>query len=184
MIFTEQKLKGVWLIEPELKEDERGFFARIVCEREFAEHGLPNNWVQQNIAYNHKKGTLRGMHYQKGDAAEIKVVRCTSGAIYDVVVDLRKDSSTYKQWLGVELSAKNHRMFYIPEGFAHGYITLTDEAEISYLVSAFYTPGAESGIRYDDSEIGIEWPAKVELISDKDSKWPYLKQIQGKWHEY
>lgn len=172
MIFTELELQGVWLIEPQLIEDERGFFSRVICEKEFVEHGLPNKWVQQNIAFNHKKGTLRGMHYQKGAAAEIKVVRCTRGAIYDVVVDLRETSPTYKKWTGVELSAENYRLLYIPAGFAHGYITLTDTTEIAYLVSAFYTPGAEAGLRYDDPVIGINWPEMVQLVSEKDRKWP------------
>lgn len=172
MIFTELELQGVWLIEPQLIEDERGFFSRVICEKEFVEHGFPNKWVQQNIAFNHKKGTLRGMHYQKGAAAEIKVVRCTRGAIYDVVVDLRETSPTYKKWTGLELSAENHRMLYIPAGFAHGYITLTDKTEIAYLVSAFYTPGAEAGLRYDDPLIGINWPEMVQLVSEKDRKWP------------
>lgn len=175
MVFEEKKLNGVWIIRPEVVEDKRGFFARIVCENEFAKHGLPNQWKQQNIAYNYKKGTLRGMHFQKGAHAEIKVVRCTRGAIYDVVIDLRKDSSTYLQWIGTELTEENHAMFYIPEGFAHGYITLTDHTEISYLVSAFYSPGAESGIRYDDPKVGIEWPVAPTIISDKDSSWPYLE---------
>lgn len=176
MIFQEQKLKGVWIITPEFHRDQRGFFARIVCENEFATHGLPNKWVQQNIAFNYKKGTLRGLHYQQGSAAEIKVVRCTQGIIYDVIVDLRKESSTYLQWIGLELSAENRKMFYIPEGFAHGYITLTDQAEISYLVSEFYTPGKEHGIRYNDSKIGIKWPIDVEVISEKDENWPLIGQ--------
>lgn len=174
MLFEKTNVEGLWIISPKLIEDQRGFFARIVCEREFEEHGLPNQWVQQNIAFNHKKGTLRGMHYQIGEAAEIKVVRCTQGSIYDVAVDFRKDSPTYLKWIGVELSSHNHKMFYIPEGFAHGYITLTDKAEISYLVSEFYTPGAEAGLRYDDPKIGISWPIEPIIISDKDSSWPYL----------
>lgn len=175
MLFEKTKIEGLWIIQPQLIEDARGFFARAVCENEFKEHGLKNNWAQQNIAYNHKKATLRGMHYQKGEAAEIKVVRCTQGSIYDVAVDFRKNSPTYLNWVGVELSAKNHKMFYIPEGFAHGYITLTDDAEISYLVSEFYTPGAEGGLRYDDPKINIDWPMKPEIISEKDSVWPYLQ---------
>lgn len=175
MLFEKMNLEGLWVISPQLVEDKRGFFARMVCEKEFEAHGLPNRWTQQNIAYNHRKGTLRGMHYQLGDSAEIKVVRCTQGSIYDVVVDLRKASPTYLRWTGVELSAENHKMFYIPEGFAHGYMTLTDHAEISYLVSAFYAPGAESGIRYNDPKVGIAWPMEPAVISDKDSSWPYLK---------
>lgn len=174
MFFIEQKLKGVWIIEPQPANDERGFFARIVCQNEFAEHGLPNNWVNQNICFNHKKATLRGMHYQLDEFAEIKVVRCTKGSIYDVIVDLRKDSPTYRQWLGVELNEENHKMLYVPKGFAHGYITLRDNSEMTYLVSNFYNPQAESGIRYDDPEIGIKWPIKPEIISTKDSNWTYL----------
>ncbi len=174
MKFTETFIKGVWIIEPEPVSDERGFFSRIVCENEFAEHGLPNKWVQQNISFNHKKGTLRGMHYQKGEAAEIKVIRCTCGAIYDAVIDLRKNSLTYGKWTGVELSADNHKMFYIPEGFAHGYLTLTDKAEVTYLVSAFYTPGAEAGIRYDDPSVKIDWPIQPVIVSEKDKNWPFI----------
>ena len=175
MLFEKMNVEGLWIIRPQLVKDKRGFFARMVCEREFEAHGLPNRWAQQNIAYNHRKGTLRGMHYQLGDSAEIKVVRCTQGSIYDVVVDLRKASPTYLRWTGVELSAENHKMFYIPEGFAHGYMTLTDHVEISYLVSAFYAPGAESGIRYNDPKVGIAWPMEPDVISDKDSSWPYLE---------
>lgn len=175
MQFESLNVKDAWIISPQLVADRRGFFARIVCENEFAEHGLPNYWPQQNVAFNHVRGTLRGMHYQKGDAAEIKVVRCTKGSIYDVIVDLRKESPTYLQWAGLELSAENHKMLYIPKGFAHGYITLEDCAEISYLVSAFYTPGCEAGVRYDDPKIGIDWPMDPVTISEKDSNWPYLE---------
>lgn len=175
MLFEETKLSGVWIVTPQPLRDERGFFSRIVCGDEFAEHGLYNSWAQQNIAYNYKRGTLRGMHYQKGKAAEIKVVRCTRGGIFDVAVDMRNYSSTYLQWMGVELTADNHKMFYIPEGFAHGYITLTDDTEISYLVSAPYTPGQEAGIRYDDPQVAVQWPIEPQIISDKDKNWPYLK---------
>ena len=174
MLFEKTDIDGLWLIKPEPISDNRGFFARTVCEKEFAAHGLPNSWVQQNIAFNHKKGTLRGLHYQEGNAAEIKVVRCTSGAIYDVAVDLRSESPTYRKWHGAELSAENHAMFYVPEGFAHGYITLTDKAEIHYLVSAFYKAGAEHGLRYDDPAIGVKWPIEPEIISAKDKSWPLL----------
>ena len=174
MKFTEAFIKGVWVIEPEPVSDERGFFSRIVCANEFAEHGLPNRWVQQNISFNHKKGTLRGMHYQRGEAAEIKVIRCTCGAIYDAVIDLRHDSPTYGKWTGVELSSENRKMVYISEGFAHGYITLTDKAEVTYLVSAFYTPGAEAGIRYDDPLVRVDWPIQPTIISEKDRNWPYI----------
>ncbi len=172
MIFSALELKGAFLIEPKPICDERGFFSRIVCEEEFKQHRLPNKWLQQNIAFNHKKGTLRGMHYQKEPFGEIKVVRCTSGAVYDVIVDLREESKTYKKWLGIELSQKNHKMLYIPKGFAHGYLTLTDEAEITYLVSQAYNPEAEMGIRYDDPELGIIWGDEIKLISEKDKNLP------------
>ena len=178
MLFTESELKGLWVIEPQPHADERGFFARMVCGREFAEHGLQNVWPQQNIAFNHRRATLRGMHYQRGAAAEIKVVRCTRGAVYDVAVDLRVDSPTYLQFFGAELTAENHRMLYIPENFAHGYITLSDDAEISYLVSQEYTPGAEAGLRYDDPAIGIVWPMAPELVSEKDRAWPLLSDAR------
>jgi dTDP-4-dehydrorhamnose 3,5-epimerase len=174
MIFSKLDLIGSYLIESQLIEDERGFFSRIVCEREFAEHGLTNSWIQQNIAFNHKKGTLRGMHYQNTPYEEIKVVRCTHGAIYDVLVDLRRESPTYKKWLGFELSAENHKMLYIPAGFAHGYLTLTDEAEITYLVSQSYHPDAEAGIRYDDPSIGINWNAEIVRVSEKDKNLPWV----------
>ena len=177
MIFSALELTGAFLIEPELICDERGFFSRIICEKEFKHHSLPNNWVQQNIAFNHKKGTLRGMHYQKEPFAEIKAVRCTRGAIYDVIVDLRPTSETYKKWIGIELNQDNHKILYIPQGFAHGYITLTDNAEITYLVSQSYQPTAEAGIRYDDPVIDILWPEKIMLMSEKDKKLPYLESI-------
>lgn len=175
MIFSALELTGAFLIEPEPICDERGFFSRIICEDEFKQHNLPNNWVQQNIAFNHKKGTLRGMHYQKAPFAEIKVVRCTSGAIYDVIVDLRTDSKTYKKWLGFELSKENHKMLYIPAGFAHGYLTLTNEAEITYLVSQPYNPAAETGVHYADPGIGILWPGDIKLVSMKDKNLPCLR---------
>ena len=175
MLFERLKLRGAWLVKPQPISDSRGFFSRVVCEEEFKEHGLKNRWLQQNIAFNHMRGTLRGLHFQKGDAAEIKVVRCTRGSIYDVIVDFRRKSPTYLAWIGVELSAENHNMLYIPEGFAHGYITLTDNAEIFYLVSSVYTPEAEGGLRYDDPKLGIVWPLDPVIISDKDRSWAYLE---------
>lgn len=175
MIFSALELDGAFLIETNPVCDERGFFSRIVCEEEFKEHGLPNKWVQQNIAFNNKKGTLRGMHYQKAPFGEIKVVRCTSGSVYDVIVDLRTNSRTYRQWLGFELSRDNHHMLYIPSGFAHGYLTLEDASEITYLVSQAYNPTAESGVRYDDPSIGIDWPAEIKLVSEKDKNLLCLK---------
>lgn len=172
MIFTELSLKGAFLIEPQMIEDERGFFARIVCEEEFKRHGLMNLWAQQGIAFNHRKGTLRGLHYQKEPYAEIKLVRCTQGAIYDVLVDLRYGSPTYKQWVGLELSAKNHFMAYLPKGFAHGYITLSDCTEVSYLISEPYHPEAGAGIRYDDACLKINWPGEISCISERDKGFP------------
>lgn len=177
MKFKQCKMDGLWMIEPQPLEDSRGFFARMVCEREFAEHGLPNEWKQQDISFNRKKGTLRGLHYQKAPYREIKVIRCTQGAIFDVAVDLRKDSPTYLEWLGVALTADNRCMFFVPEGFAHGYLTLEDNSEVSYLMSEFYTPDAAAGLRYDDPKLGIKWPEiGVQVISEKDAAWPYLDE--------
>ncbi|HXV42374.1 MAG TPA: dTDP-4-dehydrorhamnose 3,5-epimerase [Anaerolineae bacterium] len=172
MIFHETKLKDAYIIEIEKREDERGFFARGWCQHEFEAHGLVPRIVQANISYNKKRGTLRGMHYQIAPYAETKLVRCTRGALYDVIIDLRPASPTYKQWLGVELTAENYKMLYVPEGFAHGFITLEDITEATYQVSQFYTPGAEGGIRYDDPAFGIKWPVEVQVISAKDQSWP------------
>ncbi len=172
MIFNETKLNGAYIIEIEKREDERGFFARGWCQREFEAHGLTPHMAQANISLSKKKGTLRGMHYQVAPYAEAKLVRCTQGALYDIIIDLRLDSPTYQQWLGVELTADNYKMLYVPEGFAHGFITLEDFTEANYQVSQFYTPGAERGIRYNDPAFGIEWPLEVQVISAKDQSWP------------
>lgn len=172
MTFTKGTLPGTYIIDPDRKEDSRGFFARVFCQREFAEHGLAQNMVQTNVSFNARRGTLRGMHYQAEPHQEVKLVRCTSGALYDVIVDVRPESETYGQWMGVELTADTHRMLYVPEGFAHGFVTLTDDTEALYQVSAFYTPGAERGLRYNDPAIGIDWPVDVTVISDKDLSWP------------
>ncbi|MCK6630307.1 MAG: dTDP-4-dehydrorhamnose 3,5-epimerase [Anaerolineae bacterium] len=172
MIFTEIKLKGAYIVDLEKREDERGFFARGWCQNEFEAHGLAPRVVQANISYNKKRGTLRGMHYQLAPYEETKLVRCTRGALYDVIVDLRPTSPSYKQWFGVELSAENYKMLYVPEGFAHGFITLQDETEATYQVSQFYTPGSERGLRYNDPAFGIEWPVEVRVISEKDKSWP------------
>jgi len=172
MIFRETKLKGAFIIEVEKREDERGFFARTWCKKEFEDHGLTTNMVQSNIAFSKRKGTLRGLHYQKAPYGEVKVVRCTRGSLYDVLVDVRPGSSTYRQWVGVELTSDNHKMAYIPEGFAHGYQTLEDNTEVTYQVSQFYSPDFEQGIRYDDPGIGIDWPLIDKTISDKDKGWP------------
>jgi dTDP-4-dehydrorhamnose 3,5-epimerase len=174
MIFTETKLKGAFIIELEERKDVRGGFARTFCAREFEAHGLTANIAQANLSYNHKAGTLRGMHYQVPPAAETKLVRCTRGRIYDVIVDLRPASATYLQHFGIELSEDNRRALYVPELFAHGYQTLTDGAEAVYQVSEFYTPGHERGLRYSDPALAIRWPLPVTVISDKDANWPLL----------
>ena len=172
MKFTETKLKGAFIVEIEKLADNRGFFARSWCQKEFEDIGLTPRVVQANVSYNRKKGTLRGMHYQIAPYQETKLIRCTLGAIYDVIIDLRLGSPTYKRWTGVELTADNYTMFYVPEDFAHGFQTLTDETEITYQVSQFYTPGSEKGIRFDDPSFDIQWPLEVTMISDKDRTWP------------
>ena len=174
MRFVETKLKGAFIIELEERTDPRGFFARTFCAREFEEHGLKPAVAQCNMSYNHKKGTMRGMHYQIAPATEAKLVRCTRGAVYDAIVDLRPDSPTYLEHIGVELTADNRRALYVPELFAHGYLTLTDGAEVFYQVSEFYTPGTERGLRYNDPKLDIEWPVSVEVISEKDAAWELM----------
>jgi dTDP-4-dehydrorhamnose 3,5-epimerase len=172
MRFTETPLAGAFLLDIEPREDDRGFFARTFCRREFEAHGLNPAVAQANTSFNRARGTLRGMHYQLPPAAESKLVRCTSGAVHDVIVDLRPESPTYLRHYGVELTAENRRQLYVPELFAHGFLTLTDGAEVSYQVGEFYTPGAERGIRWDDPALGIVWPIPVSVISDKDAAWP------------
>lgn len=171
MIFQETKLKGAYIIDVDRIEDDRGFFARSWCKKEFSEKGLVDRIVQANISFNKEKGTLRGMHYQRAPYEEVKLVRCTAGAIFDVIVDLRLGSPTYKQWIGVELTSANHRILYVPENFAHGFQALEDNTEITYHVSQFYTPEAEKGLRYNDPSIAIEWPLDVAILSPKDSSW-------------
>lgn len=175
MIFTETRLPGAHVIDPQLRHDERGFFGRVWCRHEFAAHGLNPVLVQANISYNRKRGTLRGLHYQVPPHAEAKLIRCTRGAILDVIVDLRPDSATAGEWIGVELTADTRRMLYVPEGFAHGFQTLEDDTEVTYQVSEFYTPGAERGVRYDDPGLGVTWPLEVTAISEKDRTWPPLR---------
>ena len=173
MIFEETKLGGAFVVDLERREDERGFFARTWCADEFADHGLVNEVVQANVSWNAQQGTLRGMHFQQPPHAETKLVRCTRGAIYDVIVDLRPDSETYKHWLGVELTDENRRALFVPERFAHGYQTLVPDSEVVYQVSAAYAPDAEGGVRWDDPAFGIEWPDPGNaLLSDKDRSWP------------
>lgn len=182
MIFKETKLKGAFIIEPQKLTDERGFFARGWCQKEFELHGLVPRVVQANISFNYKKGTLRGLHYQVAPYQETKLVRCTRGAIYDVVVDLRPESPTYRKWVGAELTATNHHMLFVPQGFAHGYQTLEDESEVFYQVSEFYTPGAERGARYNDPAFEIQWPLEVSVISGKDASWADFR-TDSKCHE-
>lgn len=172
MIFIPTRLAGASIVELEKREDSRGHFARIYCEREFQAHGLPSRVAQTNRSLTKHQGTLRGMHYQLTPHAEDKLVRCERGAIWDCIVDLRADSPTCCQWVGVELSEDNGRMLLVPKGFAHGFLTLTDDVAVSYQVSEFYTPGAERGLRYDDAAFGIEWPAAILHLSEKDAAWP------------
>jgi dTDP-4-dehydrorhamnose 3,5-epimerase len=173
MTFTEIGLKGAYLVEIERRVDSRGFFGRGWCKREFESQGLNPDLAQANIGFSEKSGTLRGMHYQSPPFLEAKLVRCTMGAIYDVIIDLRRDSPTYMQWLGVELTGENHRMLYVPEGCAHGYQTLADATEVFYQASQFYSPECARGVRYDDPAFGISWPRAVRMISDADRNWPF-----------
>lgn len=171
MIFSEIKLKGAYIIEIEKHEDERGFFARTWDKRIFAEHNLNENLVQCSISFNKKKGTLRGMHYQESPYEETKLVRCIKGKIFDVIIDLRKSSTTFMKWIGVELSDKNYKMLYIPEGFAHGFQTLEDNTEVLYQISQYYMPEYLRGIRWDNKEVNITWPLKPTVISKKDNSY-------------
>jgi|SRR5215217_4304745 len=172
MIFTETKLQGAFVIEPERLEDERGFFARTWDREEFEAHGLNPHLAQCSISFNKWKGTLRGMHYQAAPHEEAKLVRCTRGAIYDVILDLRPSSPTYKRWVAVELKAKTHRMLYVPEGFAHGFQTLKDESEVFYQISEFYHPESGRGVRWDDPAFDIRWPEGRSVISHRDAGYP------------
>jgi dTDP-4-dehydrorhamnose 3,5-epimerase len=175
MIFTETKLKGAFVLEIKKIEDERGFFGRSFCKKEMEAHGLNGNILQANVSLSKKKGTLRGMHYQLDPYQESKLIRCVRGAIFDVIIDLRKNSETYKQWFGVKLTPDNYKMLYCPEDFAHGFITLEDNSEVYYNVTQFYTPGAEAGIRWNDPAFNINWPIDPRVISDKDSSHPDFK---------
>jgi dTDP-4-dehydrorhamnose 3,5-epimerase len=174
MRFTATGLEGVYLVEPQKLGDERGFFARAWCREAFAAHGLNPAVSQANIGFSPRRGTLRGLHYQTPPHEEAKLVRCTRGAVYDVAVDLRPTSATFLGWVAVTLSADSHRMLYVPEGCAHGYLTLTDDAEISYQSSRPYVREAVAGRRYDDPALGIDWPIDVEVVSEQDRSWPLL----------
>lgn len=175
MIFTETQLRGAFVIDIEKKEDQRGFFARTFCEREFAEKGLETHFVQSSISHNTHKGTLRGMHYQAAPYEEVKVVRCTAGALYDVIVDLRPASPTFKKHFGVELTAQNCRMLYIPKQFAHGFQTLHDHTEILYNMTQFYSPESARGVRWNDPTFGINWPPDERIINERDQTYPDFK---------
>lgn len=172
MIFAETALKGAFIIDLKRIEDERGFFARGFCQNELSAHGLNPAMVQLNVALSRKRGTIRGMHFQRAPREEAKLVRCTRGAVFDVIVDLRPGSPTRGRWLGVELTEDNHRMFYAPEGFAHGYQTLADNTEIYYQTSQFYAPELATGLRFDDPALGIVWPLPAGVVSDQDRNWP------------
>ena len=172
MTFTETPLRGAFIIDIVALKDERGFFARTWSADELTKRGLDATVVQCNVAFNPVKGTLRGMHFQRAPYDEVKIIRCTSGALYDVIVDLRPDSPTFRQWTSVEIDAASRRMLYIPKGMAHGYITLTDDVEAYYHVSAPYTPECAGGVAWDDPAFGIKWPFAPTLMSDRDRNWP------------
>lgn len=174
MNFSSTILPGSYTIEPTLYQDERGWFGRYYCKNEFAAIGHDKEWVQLNHSVTYQKGSLRGMHFQLRPFREIKLVKCVAGAVFDVIIDLRQDSPTFLQWASVELSAKNRKMLYIPEGFAHGFQCLEEHCELLYHHTEFYKPGAEGGIRYDDPRIGIHWPLPVGILSERDAQHPYL----------
>lgn len=175
MKFNHTKLEGAYLIDLDKHLDERGFFARTWCRQEFMDHGLNADIAQTSISFNRTAGTLRGMHYQIEPYQETKLVRCTRGALHDVILDLRAASPTYMQWTAVELTADNYRMLYIPAGFAHGFITLEENTEATYLISNPYVPDSACGIRWDDPAFDVQWPRAVEVISDRDLEWPDFK---------
>ena len=177
VIFTQTQLKGAYLIDLERMEDERGYFARSWCQREFLAHGLEAKVVQCNLSFNKKKGTLRGMHFQLPPYAEAKLVRCVRGGIYDVIIDVRPDSSTFLQWLGVELTADNGRILYVPKGFAHGFQTLNNDVELFYQMSEFYTPAYARGVRWDDPLFHITWPPASRTLSARDQEYEDAKPV-------
>jgi dTDP-4-dehydrorhamnose 3,5-epimerase len=181
MRFTETAIEGVVVVEIERIEDDRGFFARSWCSREFAEHGLHASFVQENIGFNTRRGTLRGLHFQEAPHEEVKLVRCVRGAVWDVALDLRRDSVTFGRWFGTELNAKTGNMLHVPVGCAHGYLSLVDSAEIRYLTSQFYVPEASSGVPYDDPAFSIEWPSEVLHVSERDLGWPrWVREFSGR----
>jgi len=179
MTFIKTKLPGVMIIEIEPQTDERGFFARVFCAEEFAQHGLNGNVAQSSVSFNHHKGTLRGMHWQSPPHAEDKLVRCTAGSIFDVVVDIGADSPHRGQWYASELSAENRKMLYIPRGYAHGFLTLANNTEIFYQISTPYAPSATRGFRWDDPDVAIKWPLAPTVISARDRTYPNLREVIG-----
>jgi dTDP-4-dehydrorhamnose 3,5-epimerase len=179
VIFTPTALPGAFLIEPERREDERGFFARVWCARELAERGLESRLAQCSISYNRRRGTLRGMHYQEAPHEEVKIVRCTAGAIHDVIIDLRRDSPAFTRHIAVELSALNRRLLYIPKGFAHGFQTLTDDSEIFYQMSEFYVPDAGRGVRWNDPAFDIQWPIADPIMHQRDRDYADFDTASG-----
>jgi dTDP-4-dehydrorhamnose 3,5-epimerase len=178
MKFSQTTLPGVWLLDLELREDERGFLARTYCENEFAEHGLNTRWPQCNLTFTKKRGTIRGMHYSADPKPEIKLIRCSAGAIYDVLVDVRRDSPTFGKWEGFELTSQNRRMLYAPSGIAHGFQCQVDNCEVFYHMSEFYHADLARGVRYNDPRIGINWPLPVETVSDRDRNLPQLQDLR------
>jgi dTDP-4-dehydrorhamnose 3,5-epimerase len=172
MRFEQTSLDGAYLVHTEPMQDRRGFFARTFCEKEFGTHGLETSFPQHSVSFSLRKGTVRGMHFQRAPHGEVKLVRCLSGAIHDVIIDVRPGSQTFRQWQAFELSAENRDQLYIPEGFAHGFQTLSDDVLVNYLISEFYAPDAAAGFRYDDAAFGISWPLPVSEIADKDLAWP------------
>jgi dTDP-4-dehydrorhamnose 3,5-epimerase len=188
MVFRPTKLKGAWVVEPEAREDGRGLFARTFCVHEFRDQGLVATFVQCNISWNKSAGTVRGLHYQRPPACEAKLVRCTAGSLWDVIVDMRPDSPTYLEHIGLELNARNRLALFVPEMFAHGFQALEDGTEVFYQMSEYYTPELAMGVRYDDPQLRIDWPLPVASISDRDKSWPFLSpneegaRIENKGH--
>ena len=178
MLFVETELPGAYVIEIERRPDERGFFARTFCEREFEAHGLPQRFPQCNLSNNTRAGTLRGMHYQAAPLWEAKLVRCVRGAIYDVIIDLRPDSAARLRWIGVELSADNGRALFVPEGFAHGFLTLADQSDVFYHMSEFFRPEGARGLRWNDPRFDIRWPSAPRVISERDATYPDFDPAQ------
>ena len=180
MIFTKTTVNDAYIVELDKREDHRGFFARTWDKNEFEEHNLNSNLVQCNVSFSKKRGTLRGMHYQKKPFEESKLIRCTKGKIFDVIIDLRTHSSTFKKWFGVELTQENYKMLYVPEGFAHGFCVLSETADVLYKTTDLYNPGDEYGVLWSDPSIGIDWPIDVPVVSDKDKVFPGLSEAPEK----